>query len=127
MSPEQHKAVVRRFVEEVRNRGNYDALHDLVVPERVADFRKQGEALRDAFAGYHVAIEDLIAEGDRVVLRASQRGIHRGTFLGVPATGREVTWGVIRIFRFVDGRIAETWFASEQQSLLQQFGAGVSS
>ena len=77
-----------------------------------------------AFPDLHVTVEDLIAEGDKVVGRNTVTGTHRGEFMGLPATGRSVVYDEIFIFRFVDGRIvAETWGVVDVFSQLRQLGA----
>jgi predicted ester cyclase len=70
-----------------------------------------------------IAIEDVIAEGEKVVLRVTIRGTHTGTFLGVAPTGKQVTFTNIFIRRIVDGKIVEEWQSPDLLSLLQQLGA----
>ncbi len=123
VSLEKNKNLVRRFVAEVRNAGNLAVLDELVVPEKVAEFRATGALLHAAFANYRVEINELIAEGNRVVLRATQHGIHIGEFLGIPATGRSVTWSVIRVFAIENGQFTDTWAGSDHAGLLRQLGA----
>ena len=65
-----------------------------------------------AFPDLHLTVEDLIAEGDKVVGRTTVTGTHQGEYMGVPPTGKSVTYNEIFIFRFVNGRIAETWGSS---------------
>ena len=125
MSIEANKALIRRFVDQVRNGGNLDAIAELAVPNKVDELRRSAVLLTNAFSDYEVWIDELIAEGDRVVMRATQRGIHTGFWFGLPPTGKRVEWTVIRIFRIADGRIADTWFASDQPGLLRQIGAVV--
>jgi predicted ester cyclase len=117
---EAHKAVVRRFVEEVRNRGNLAVIPELVAPSQAAAFESQAQALLAAFGDYRVEIEELVAEGDTVVLRAGQVGTHRSAYLGVLPTGRRVRWHVVRFFRFRDGRIADTWVLADERALVAQ-------
>jgi predicted ester cyclase len=76
-----------------------------------------------AYPDLHVTIEDLIAEGDKVVARNTVTGTHQGEYLGVAPTGRAVTYNEIFIFRFVNGMIAETWGVVDVVSQLKQFGA----
>jgi predicted ester cyclase len=57
----------------------------------------------------HVTVEDLIAEGDKVVSRNSVTGTHQGEYMGLPPTGKSVTYNEIFTLRFVNGRVAETW------------------
>jgi predicted ester cyclase len=58
---------------------------------------------------YNHTIEDVIAQGDKVVIRATNRGTHEGEFLGIPPTGKKVEYTGILIGRFVDGKLAEGW------------------
>ncbi|MGW3208156.1 ester cyclase [Streptomyces sp. NPDC001135] len=76
--------------------------------------------LLGAFPDIHVAVEDVIAEGDKVVARNTVTGTHRGEFRGVPPTGRSVTYGEIFIFRFQGGRIAEIWGVVDLFSQMRQ-------
>jgi hypothetical protein len=70
----------------------------------------------------HVTVEDLIVEGDKVVCRNSVTGTHQGEYMGLPPTGRSVTYNEIFIVRFVDGRIAETWGVVDVFSQMKQLG-----
>jgi hypothetical protein len=70
----------------------------------------------------HVAVEDLIAEGDKVVSRNTVTGTHRGEYRGLPPTGKSVTYNEIFVFRFANGRIAEMWGVVDVFSQLQQLG-----
>ena len=76
-----------------------------------------------AYPDLHVAVEDLIAEADKLVCRNVVTGTHRGEYLGLPPTGRSVTYNEIFIFRFEDGRIAETWGVVDVLAQLRQLGA----
>ena len=78
--------------------------------------------LLQVFPDLHVAIEDLIAEGDKVVSRNTVTGTHRGEFTGVPPTGNPVVYDEIFMFRFADGRIAETWGGVDVLSQMRQLG-----
>ena len=75
-----------------------------------------------AFPGLHVAIEDLIAEGDKVVARNTVTGTHQGEYHGVPPTGKSVTYHEIFILRFAGGQIAEIWGVVDVYSQLRQLG-----
>jgi steroid delta-isomerase-like uncharacterized protein len=76
-----------------------------------------------AFPDLHVAVEDVIAEGDKVVSRNTVTGTHRGEYRGLPPTGKSVSYNEIFIFRFIDGRIAEIWGVVDVLSQLRQLGA----
>jgi steroid delta-isomerase-like uncharacterized protein len=75
-----------------------------------------------AFPDLHVAIEDLIAEGDKVVARNTVTGTHQGEYHGVPPTGKSVTYHEIFILRFAGGQIAEIWGVVDVYSQLRQLG-----
>ena len=136
MSTEQNKALVRRMVEEVFNRGNtrqvdeflaVDFVEHEVLPPGVAPGRegvKQLAAMiRSAFPDFKATIDDLIAEGDKVVLRMTWRGTHKGAFMGVPPTGKSVAFGVFDIIRIADGKFVEHWGQMDGMGLMQQLGA----
>jgi hypothetical protein len=79
--------------------------------------------LHEAFPDLHISIEDLIAEGDKVVTRERITGTHRGNYMGLPATGKKVAYNEIIIARFANGRIVETWGVVDVLSLMKQLGA----
>jgi steroid delta-isomerase-like uncharacterized protein len=134
MSTEENKAVVRRIYEEW-NKQNWAGALELVAPDYVyhgpgvfGDMdlaaRKQFlPALFTAFPDVHYTVEDLIAEGDKVVSRFTARATHQGEFMGVPATGKVVTWTGIYISRFAGGKCVEDWFIGDMLVLFQQLGA----
>jgi predicted ester cyclase len=69
-----------------------------------------------------VTIEELVAEGDKVAVRRSYEGTHRGELLGIPPTGKQVRIGGISIFRLTEGKIAEHWEQLDRLALMQQLG-----
>ncbi len=134
MTTQENAAIVRRFVKEVITEGNIDAAGQFVWEDMVeqAPFPGQGSGLRglqDVLRGMRSAFPDLVfvileqvAEGDKVVSRFEFTGTHRGEFLGVPATGRQVrVWGTV-IDRLEDGRIKETRLIMDALGLMVQLG-----
>ena len=75
-----------------------------------------------AFPDGHVTSMDMIAEGDRVVNRMNGTGTHLGEFMGIPPTGKRVTWSFIDIWRIADGQLAEHWVEADMMGALQQLG-----
>lgn len=75
-----------------------------------------------AFPDLHVTVEDVIAEGDKVVARNTVTGTHRGEYMGRPPTGNSVTYNEIFIVRFAGGRIAEIWGVVDALSQMRQLG-----
>ena len=131
---EDNKALNRRFVEEVINQGNTDAIDELIDPGVVdhaappgfptgREGAKQFAAMmRSSFPDLHLTIEDMIAEGDKVVMRSTWSGTHQGEFMGIPATGRRVTVSQIDITRCADGRMVEHWGHFYTLGLMHQLG-----
>ena len=70
----------------------------------------------------HLAVEDLIAEGDKVVGRTTVTGTHQGEFMGVAPTGKSVTYNEMFIFRFAHGRVVETWGVVDVYGQMKQIG-----
>ena len=130
MSVEEHKALVRRFFDEIVNGGNLAVADEIFTPtfpgglERV---KATASMWRTAFPDLQLTIEDMIATEDKVVARLTIRGTHRGALesqmLGTIApTGRQATWTGIDIFRIAGGRIVERWNERDLVGLLQQLG-----
>ena len=79
--------------------------------------------LLQAYPDLHITVEDVIEEGDKIVTRNTVTGTHEGEYMGVPPTGRSVTYNEIFIARLTGGRIAETWGVVDVLSQLRQLGA----
>ena len=132
MNAELHEAALRRALDHL-NRGNLDGYLDLYTEDAVlygyglepgrAPLRQFYEGFLAAFPDTHIAIDDLLAAGDKVACRYRFSGTHRGDFMGVPATGRSVEIAGITVLRFVGGRCAERWAQADFLGLLQQLGA----
>ena len=76
-----------------------------------------------AFPDLHVAVEDVVAEGDKVVYRNTVTGTHQGEYRGISPTGKSITYNEIFIVRFAGGRIAEIWGVVDVFSQMRQLGA----
>ena len=74
----------------------------------------------EAFPDLHVALDDLIAEGDRVFLRSTMTGTHDGEYKGIPATGRHVATECAEVFRIADGKFAGYWCLTNVAGLMRQ-------
>lgn len=129
-----NKAVATRFYD-IFNAGNFDAYGQIVATDFIdhdpAPGQPQGlEGLKVALAGFKVAFPDLkiapqdvIAEGDRVVVRSLSKGTNTGSFAGIPASGKPVTLESIDIDRIVGGKIVEVWHIEDLFGVLIQIGA----
>ncbi len=83
-------------------------------------WREGAEVIKKAFPDLRVEIDDVVADGDRVALRLTIRGTHQGEFVGIPATGRQVSYISHEFYRVADGLIAEEWICSDTGTLFQQ-------
>lgn len=133
MSSELNKTNVLRIPLEVFNQGNLAAADEVMAPDYiahapartiggVASFKAFAQAFRTAFPDLHYTIDDVLAEGDRVVVRATVHGTHQGAFMGMPATGKSATWSEIHIARLNDGKVVEHWVNQDRMGMLQQLG-----
>ena len=131
---EQNKAIMRRFYEEVFNRGNLTVAEDVFATDFIEHeifpgmapglegFKQMVSAARAAFTDFRVSADDMLAEGDKVAVRYTTSGTHRGGFMGVAPTGKRVTLTGIDINRFTGGKIVEHWGQSDSLGLMQQLG-----
>jgi predicted ester cyclase len=124
MSVQENKALVRREQEELWNHtGNLDAAQELFVPDHVEAVKQEAADFREGFPDVVSTVEDLIAEGDKVVARWRCRATHRGEYMGIAPTGKEVEFTGISIYRIEAGKIAESWNVEDKLSLMRQIGA----
>jgi steroid delta-isomerase-like uncharacterized protein len=134
MNTQENTAVVRRFVEEVITRGDIDSASQFVWEDVVEQVPLPGQGpglaglkdilrgMRSAFPDLNFAIQEQIAEGDKVASRFEWTGTHQNEFLGVPATGRQVrVWGIV-IDRLEEGRIKDTRIIMDSLGLMMQLG-----
>jgi steroid delta-isomerase-like uncharacterized protein len=137
MSTVDNKATVHRFFEEVLNQGKVALMDELFAPSflyhdpgrpdvrTLEDYKRFITETRSVFPDFHVTIEDMIAEGEQVVVRLMWRGTNTGdivTPMHVPATGKQVTVTAIGIGRFAGGKGVELWNEQDYLGLFQQLG-----
>lgn len=135
MQAEENRALVRRFVEEVQSGGRHDLIDEyldagFVDHSAMSGFEPTREgvrqlvtAFRTAFPDLQFTIQDQVADGNRVVTRKTLTGVHRGEFMGIPATGSRIEVEVIDVLRVDDGRITDHWMNGDFLGLMQQLGA----
>ena len=133
MSTEENKAIMRRIFE-LFNTGNLALAEEVLAADVVdhqappgiepglAGFKQLVTMFRSAFPDIQMTIEDIIAEGDKVVARSTMRGTHQGEFMGIPPTGKQFSATSIDIVRFAGGKGVEHWGNSDDLGMLQQLG-----
>ena len=134
---EKNKALVRRWFEEVWNKGRAEAIDEMFDANGIAhglsddpanpikgprDFRPFHTVFRDAFPNMEIVVEDTVAEGDKVAARCSVRAKHEGEFLGRAATASAVDFTGITIVRIRNGKIVEAWNNFDFMTLHRQVG-----
>lgn len=134
---EENKALVRRWFDEVWNKGNAEVIDELFDQDGIAhglsddpanpvrgpqDYRPFYAVFREAFPHLTIVVEDMIAEGDKVAARCSVHGKHEGAFRGKSATGSPVDITGITIVRIAGGKIVEAWNNFDFKTLDRQCG-----
>jgi predicted ester cyclase len=124
MSAEENKALVRREQEELWNHtGDLNAAEELYAAGQAEAAKQEAANFRQGFPDVISAIEDLIAEGDKVVARWRSRATHQGNYMGIPPTGNRVQFTGISFYLIEGDKIAQSWNIEDQFGLMQQIGA----
>ena len=131
---EENEAVVRRFIEECVNRNNLSLADELFspgyinnaatsdIPPDLEGYKQRLAYMIEAFPDLNIAIEDIFSYEDRVAVRLTVRGTHKGSYIGVPPTGVQATWTAIAIYKLEDGQIVERWENRDEHALMKQLG-----
>jgi steroid delta-isomerase-like uncharacterized protein len=132
---EANKAICREFLEELHNHANFSVIDKWVDPNVVSHDpfpgQKPGpEGVREtmqiflrAFPDKKITINDMIAEGEKVMVKLTVTGTHSGEFMGMPPTGSRTRYEEVLVFRLRQGKITEHWAVADTLSLMQQVGA----
>ena len=131
MSTEENKALIRRYWE-ANNEHNVDILDELMTTDYVQhgttgdmnfqDIKAHNNMVIAAFPDIDVTIDDIIAEGDRVVVRMTVSGTHKGEYRGIPPTGKTAVVTEMLIHRASEGKIVEGWDLTDRLGMMQQLG-----
>jgi predicted ester cyclase len=132
---EQNKMIALRWVDDMCGKRDLAAGDEIFspdivdhnpVPNQAPGVEGQKQVLRElwaAFPDFHTQADEILSEGDRVVVRWSSYGTHQGEYYGVSPTGKRITYTGIDIIRIADGKIVERWGVSDDFGLFQQLGA----
>ncbi len=131
---EQNKVLVRRLMEDDISTGNLAVADEIISPafidhtnppgmqEGIAGHKAIVTLFRGAFPDLNWGIDEMIAEGDRVVARTTMTGTHLGELFGIPPTGKQVSMYGVHILRIAGGKIAEHWGSNDDLGLMRQLG-----
>jgi steroid delta-isomerase-like uncharacterized protein len=135
MDEAEIRDIVERFTDQAWNGGDLDLIdelfgadyvgHDAPRPEPVRGPEGMKDFLRmyhGAFSDAHITLDDVIIKDDKVVTRWTGTGTHDGNLMGIPPTGKAVSFTGIRIFRVADGKIVEGWVDWDTFGLMRQLG-----
>ena len=118
---DDNKALVERYYAQVLNGRDLDAVGDYFADERIVEGVRRGcFSYFQAFPDLHVALDEFVAEGDRVFLRSTMTGTHDGEYKGIPATGRHVAAEAAEVFRIADGKFVGYWCMTNVAGLMRQ-------
>ena len=129
---EENKAIARKFIRMIEL-GDPSMADEILAADFYSHAAPDASAgiegvkatvnmVKNALPDAQASIEFQVAEGDKVVNHYKWTGTHQGEFLGVPATGKHVSWTITTMFRIADGKICEAWANWDQWGLMQQFG-----
>jgi predicted ester cyclase len=132
---ERNVATVRRFIDEVVNGGQLEAIDELWAPDLrwhggclgeyhgIESFKRlMAASAKGAFRGMRLTIDDVVASAGKVAVRFTNSGTQTGPFMGAPATNKHASWLGIAIYTVVDGKIADAWFGEDILGLMLQLG-----
>ena len=120
MSTEDNKTFIRRYFEAISGKDKATAVVNRYVTDE--ELKHHIALYEGAFPNYELIAEDMIAEGDKVVVRSTFRGTHKGDLMGIAPTGKQVTMPLILIYRIADDKIVEHWMQADALGMLQQLG-----
>jgi steroid delta-isomerase-like uncharacterized protein len=131
MSTQENKAIHRRCIEEIWNKGNLSVVDELIaadwayVTENVhgrEGYKGWVTMVRNAFPDWHQTIHDQVAEGDKVATRWIVQGTHQGPIWGIPPTGKKIEMKGMYLVRCAGGQLVEEWCHYDALGMLQQLG-----
>ncbi len=129
-----NKAIAKSFVQEVINGGDLSAVDKYMaadikdhtpmpgIPEGPEGFKELLTMLRGAFPDMHSSLDHVIAEDDKVAMFGTFTGTHKGEFMGIPATGKQVSMNEFHLVRMQDGKMVEHWGVEDNMAMMTQLG-----
>ena len=133
MSLDDNKALVRRFIDEIFVQGRPASVDELLTDDFVGhtwpstghpkdDLKAAMVRVSKGLSDARFIIDDLFAEGDRVVVRLTAEATQMGELMGMPPSGKRYSIGEIHIFRIRDGKVSEHWHQFDQMGMMRQLG-----
>src|SRR4051812_43516574 len=135
MSIEENKALARRYHQDIYLAGKLDVADEILTPDFAIHqpppvpgpgpqgVKEDAKWFRDVFTVDELSDDDIIAEGDKVMIRWTFRGVHKGSYGDIQPTGKELTFSGFDLFRIENGRLAELWTLLDELGMMRQMGA----
>ena len=134
MPADQNKEIIRKIFEEGMNNHNLSVVEQYVAPEYInhgipghnpgpEGFKEIILGFTNAFPDMIITQDEIIADGNTVATRGSWTGTNKGSFMGMPATGKQVKVSYIDFWKIKDGKCVENWVQMDIAGLMQQLGA----
>jgi steroid delta-isomerase-like uncharacterized protein len=130
----QNKAIVLKWFSEV-NKSNFESMYEELFaadskqyippnaePLSYEDYKPMAQQIYTAFPEITHTVDDIVADGDKVVVKVSVNTVHKGEFFGIPATGKELEWTSIAIFQLSEGKIKARWEIADVLGIMEQLG-----
>ena len=138
VSADENKALLRRYVKEVWDKQNPDAVDDFLSPNykrhrspTTAPLNREEQKqlllrFREAFPDIQLTVEEILSEDKRIAFRSTIRATHQGELFGIEPTGKQITVGLVDVIHIENGKFVEQWGGPDMLDLIQQLGAGIS-
>ena len=120
MTLEMNKRFIERYFEAIKKDKSLATLNQFIAEQPLKDHVAGYDAV---LPGYWLESDDMVAVGDKVAVRFTLHGTHKGEFMGVPPTGKRVSFQGLIIYQIKEGRIVDHWMQVDMVSFMQQIGA----
>ena len=120
MSEQENREFIARYAEALNGKPKPESVLDQYVAD--PELKHHIQVFEAAFPSYGFVVDDMLAEGDKVCLRGTFHGVHQHEFMGIPASGKQVSASLMIIYRIRDGKIVEHWMNADTLGLMQQLG-----
>jgi predicted ester cyclase len=120
MSTETNKDLIRRYLEAIRQDKSPATLDKFIEED---DLKQHIAIFEQVLPGYYIDVEGMLAEGDQVAVRGMVHGIHKGEFMGIAPTEKQVSFPLMITYRIANNKIVEHWMLADMMAFMQQLGA----
>ncbi len=120
MSGEENKALVRRYLDAISGKPKPTSILDQFLSDEI--LKHHIAETEFGFPNYEIIAEEMLADGDKVMVKVLIRGVHRGNFIGIPATGKQIEALGALIYTITNGKISDHWMLADSMTMMQQLG-----